>query len=92
MGKPPSINIFISEVVQLDLSLLTRARLLVSADERKKQVGKKVTQREDRHGDPASIDLYKYPSLPATPPTSRKNVSRVKMTNVKMSNALCVFA
>ena len=48
-----------------------------------------MMQQEERHGDPASIDLYKYPSPPATPPTSRKNVSCVKMTNVKMSNALC---
>lgn len=89
MGKPPSIDIFIrqkgDEVVQLNLLLLTCVKLLVSADEPEKWVSEKVKQREERHEEPAIIDLYKYHSPPATTPTSRKNVSHIKMTNVKIS-------
>ena len=86
MGKPPSIDIFIrekgDEVVQLNLLLLTCVKLLVSADEPEKWASEKVMQREERHGKPAIIDLYKYHSPPATTP---KNVSHIKMTNVKIS-------
>lgn len=89
MGKPPSIDIFISEkgdeVVQLNLPLLTSVKLLVGVDEPEKWASEKVKQQEERHGEPAIIDLYKYHSPPATTPTSRKNVSLVKMTNVKIS-------
>lgn len=89
MGKPPSIDIFIrekgDEVVPLNLLLLTCVKLLVSADKPEKWVSEKVKQREERHEEPAIIDLYKYHSPPATTPTSRKNVSHIKMTNVKIS-------
>ena len=89
MGKPPSTDIFIrekgDEVVQLNLPLLTCVKLLVSADEPEKWASEKVKQREERHGEPAIIDLYKYHSPPATTPRSRKNVSHVKMINVKIS-------
>ena len=89
MGKLPSIDILIrekgDEVVQLNLLLLIGVKLLVSADEPEKWASEKVKQWEERHGKPAIIDLYKYHSRPATTPTSRKNVSHTKMTNVKIS-------
>ena len=89
MGKPPSIDILIrekgDEVVQLNLLLLTCVKLLVSADEPEKWVSEKLKQREERHGEPAIIDFYEYHSPPATTPASRKNVSHIKMTNVKIS-------
>ena len=91
MGKPPNIDIFIrekgDEVVQVNLPLLTCVKLLVSADEPEKWASEKVKLREERHGEPAIIDLYKYNSPPTTTPISRKNVSRFKMTNVKISKS-----
>lgn len=91
MGKPPNIDIFIrekgDEVVQVNLPLLTCVKLLVSADEPEKWASEKVKQREERHGEPAIIDLYEYNSPPTSTPISRKNVSRFKMTNVKISKS-----
>ena len=59
MGKPPSIDVFIrekgDEVVQLNLSLLTCVKLLVSADEPEKWASEKMKQRKERHGEPAMI-------------------------------------
>ena len=76
MGKPPSIDILIrekgDEVVQVNLPLLTCVKLLVSADEPEKWASEKVKQREERHGEPAIIDLYKYTVLPLPRPYQDK--------------------